>query len=152
MELVTQFSVFLVNKPGVLARVARQIAASRINILAMTMMDSSEHGVLRLVVEKPEVLRKSLKELNLPMTEAEVLMVEMPNRPGALAEICHLLADEHVNINYAYCTTGAKGGKTKGIFKVADVKKAMRLLEPKTKGKKKGDMKHKLRRPAALRS
>lgn len=152
MELVTQFSVFLVNKPGVLARVTRQIAASRINILAMTMMDSSEHGVLRLVVEKAEVLRKALKELNLPLTEAEVLMVEMPNRPGSLAEVCHRLADEHVNINYAYCTTGAKGGKTKGIFKVADVKKAMRLLEPKGKGKKKSDVKHKLRRPATLRS
>jgi hypothetical protein len=152
MQLVTQFSVFLVNKPGVLARVARQIAASRINILAMTMMDSSEHGVLRLVVERPEILRKAIRELNLPMTEAEVLMVEMPNRPGALAEVCRLLADEHVNINYAYCTTGAKGGKTKGIFKVADVKKAMRLLEPRGKNRKNGDMKHKLRRPAALRS
>ncbi len=151
MELVTQFSVFLVNKPGILAKVTRQLATERINILAMTMMDSSEHGVLRLVAEKPDVLRKAIKELNLPMTETEVIMVEMPNRPGALAEVCNLLAEEHVNINYAYCTTGAAGGKTKGMFKVADVKKAMRLLRPKGKRKTKSDMKHKLRRPKSSR-
>ena len=149
MDLVTQFSVFLVNKPGVLAKVTRQIAQAKINVLAMTMTDSSEHGVLRLVGADPGSLRSALGELNLPTTEAEVLMVTMANRTGALADVCNKLAEAHVNISYAYCTTGASGGKTKGVFKVADNKKAMKVL--KEKGPRRRDMKGKLRRPAALR-
>lgn len=149
MELVTQFSVFLVNKPGVLAKVTRALAQTKTNVLAMTMMDSSEHGVLRLVVSNPDKARSTLKNLNLPMTEVEVLMVEMANRSGALADVCGQLAESHINIAYAYCTTGGRGGKSRGIFKVADVKKAMKVLTPK--GPKHRDMNHKLRRPAVLR-
>jgi hypothetical protein len=119
MKVVPQFSVFLINKPGVLAQVSRQIATTRVNILAMTMTDSSEHGVLRLVAEDPERLRTALATLNLPTTETDVLVIDMPNRPGALADVCGRLAEGHINISYAYCTTGASGGKTKGVFKVA---------------------------------
>jgi hypothetical protein len=148
MQLVTQFSVFLVNKPGILAQVSRQLAQAKVNIVAMTMMDSSEHGVLRLVAAEPDRLRKALSTLNLPMTETDVLLVEMSNRTGALAEVCGRLAEAHVNISYAYCTTGAQGGRTKGIFKVADAKKAMRVLKaPPTRR----ENNHKLRRPVLMR-
>ncbi len=149
MELVTQFSVFLVNKPGVLAQVTRQIAQAKTNVTAMTMTDSSEHGVLRLVGADPGKLRTALAELNLPTTETEVLLVTMPNRTGALADVCQKLATAHINISYAYCTTGASGGKTKAVFKVADTKKAMKVLKDKVP--KHRDMKSKLRRPAVLR-
>jgi hypothetical protein len=149
MELVTQFSVFLVNKPGVLAQVTRQLAQAKINVVAMTMMDSSEHGVLRLVAGDPDQTRTALAELNLPTTETDVLLVEMANRPGAIADICSRLAAAHININYAYCTTGARGGKTNGVFKVADIKKAMKVLKVPTP--KRRDMNRKLRRPAVLR-
>ncbi len=149
MEVVIQFSVFLMNKPGVLAKTTRQVASAKINILAMTMVDSSEHGVLRLVAADPEKLRKALDELNLPMTETDVLMVEMPNRTGSLAEVCSRLAQAHVNINYAYCTTGGRGGKARGMFKVGDMRKAMKILTPKAL--KHRDMKRKVRRPTVLR-
>jgi hypothetical protein len=146
MQLVTQYSLFLENKPGLLAQVARQLAKAKINVLAMTMMDSSEHGVLRMVVSNgADAFRAAVNQLNLPMTEAEVLIVEMPNRPGALAEVCGTLAEAHINISYAYCTTGAAGGKTNGVFKVADNKKAMKVLaKPPSKHR---DQKGKLRRP-----
>jgi len=62
----TQFSVFLVNKPGILARVCQQLADDKVNILAMSMMDSQEHGVLRMVTENPGQARKSLSELEVP--------------------------------------------------------------------------------------
>lgn len=149
MELVTQFSVFLVNKPGVLAQVSRQLAQARINVVAMTMTDSSEHGVLRLVVADPRKLEPVLAPLNLPVTKTDVLMVDMANRPGALADICGRLAEAHININYAYITTGAPGGKAKGVFKVADTKKAMKVL--KGHNGKSRDSNHQLRRPMPLR-
>lgn len=148
MELVTQFSVFLVNKPGVLAQVSRQLAQAKINVVAMTMMDSSEHGVLRLIASEPEKLRISLASLNLPMTETDVLLVEMSNRPGALADVCGRLAEAHINISYAYVTTGVQGGRTKGVFKVADAAKAMKVLKAPASRHREN---HQLRRHMATR-
>lgn len=129
MKSETQFSVFLVNKPGVLAQVCDELAKSKVNIIALTMMDSSEHGVLRLVAGETAKARKVLKRLNVPMTETEVMLVEMPNKPGTLADICGRLAAAHVNVNYAYVTTGYSGGRTCVVLKVADMKKAVATLD-----------------------
>ena len=63
------------------------------------------------------------------MTETEVLCLDLSNRPGALGDIATVLGENHVNINYAYCTSGAPGGRTTGIFKVADLNKAQRILK-----------------------
>jgi len=133
-KTVTQFSVFLVNKPGVLAQVTRSLAEAKLNLVAMTLVDSQEHGVLRMVVEDEQEARKVLGRLNLPMTETEVVCIDLSNRPGALADVAQLLGENHININYAYCTSGAPGGRTTGIFKVADPKKALHVL--KTSGTK----------------
>ncbi len=129
-----QFSVFLVNKPGVLAQVTKALAAEKVNLGAMTLVDSQEHGVLRLVPTDANAARAVLNRLNLPTTETEVLSLDLPNRAGALADVAQLLGEHHVNINYAYCTSGAPGGRTTGIFKVADAAKAQRVLKsPETK-------------------
>lgn len=129
VRTATQFSVFLVNKPGVLAQVTEALAKEKINLMAMTLVDAQEHGVLRFVVEEPQAAQGVLTRLNLPMTETEVLCLELPNQPGALADVATLLGQEHININYAYCTAGAPGGRSTGIFKVADQAKAVRLLK-----------------------
>ena len=55
--------------------------------------------------------------------------MDLSNRPGALADVAGVLGDNHININYAYCTSGAPGGRTTGIFKVADINKAQRILK-----------------------
>src|SRR5690349_11278914 len=106
-----QFSVFLVNKPGVSAQVTRAMSDAKLNILAMTLVDSQEHGVLRVVTDNAAASRTALTRLNLPMTETEVLCLDLSNRPGALADIASLLGENHININYAYCTSGAPGGR-----------------------------------------
>jgi hypothetical protein len=136
----TQFSVFLVNKPGVLAQVTRAVADAKINIVAMTLVDSQEHGVLRLVTEDAGHTRSVLTSLNLPMTEAEVLAMELSNRPGALADVAQVLGENHININYAYSTGGAPGGKTTAILKVADPKKAQRVLKSAKPAHKEADV------------
>ena len=129
IKTLTQFSVFLVNKPGVLAQVTGALAHEKINVLAMTLVDSQEHGVLRMVIEDAADARQVLKKLNLPMTETDVLCVDLPNRPGALADVATLLGKDHININYAYVTSGAPGGRTSGVFKVADQAKALHVLK-----------------------
>jgi hypothetical protein len=125
----TQFSVFLANKPNVLAQVCQQLADDKVNILALSMMDASEHGVLRLVVEEPERARRSLERLNLPVTETTVLLANLPNRAGSMADVVERLACNHVGVNYAYCTSGVGGGHSLGVFRVSDFKKAMQVLE-----------------------
>ena len=63
------------------------------------------------------------------MTETDVLCMELSNRPGALADVAQLLGENHININYAYCTSGAPGGRTTAVLKVADPRKAERVLK-----------------------
>jgi hypothetical protein len=129
MAITTQFSVFLINKPGVLAKVIDAVADAKVNILALTIADAQEHGVLRIVGDDVDHLRQVLTKLNLPTHEAQVFAVELSNRPGALAGLVRQLADSHININYAYVTSGAPGGKTTGILHVDQVSKAEKLLE-----------------------
>ena len=125
----TQFSVFLANKPNILAQVCQRLADDKVNILALSMMDATEHGVLRLVVENPERARASLAAVNVPTAETTVLLTALPNHPGAMADVVERLASNHISVNYAYCTTGAPGGHTLGVFRVSDVKKATQLLD-----------------------
>ncbi len=141
MKIARQISIFLVNKPGVLAQVTEVLAEAKVNIKGLTLVDSQEHGVLRMVLENGERGVDKLSKLNLPVTEAEVLCVELANRPGALADICNRLATAHVNINYAYCTTGTKNGKTFGIFRVSDINKAQKILETRKPQRKRAPVK-----------
>ena len=129
MHVETQFSIFMVNKPGVLAQVLGEFASSGVNIVAMTMADSVEHGVMRVVSESSKKVKDALTKLNMPYNETDVLCINLANKSGALAVIAEKLAKSHINISYAYCTAGAKGGRTTGVLKVADVKKAMKVLE-----------------------
>ncbi len=147
MQKCVQFSVFLVNKPGILSQVFAEFAKAKVNIQALAMMDSMEHGVLRLIVEDAAGARPVLSRLNIPFTETDVLAVALPNRPGAAADLCDRLAAAHMNISYMYCTSGAPGGKTTVVLKVPDIKKAMKVAEEPKNNKR--DTKIKLRRPMA---
>ena len=138
MYVASQFSVFMVNKPGVLAQVLAEFASAKINITAITMMDSAEHGVMRVVFEDSKKARKVLVALNMPYNETDVLCVNLANKSGALATVAEKLAKGHINISYAYCTAGASGGRTTGVLKVSDVKKAMKLLKDHRKESKTG--------------
>jgi len=129
MYIAPQFSIFMVNKPGVLAQVLGEFARAKINVIAMTMVDSEEHGAMRVVFGAPDKAREMLTKLNMPYTETEVLCVNLANKSGALASIAEKLARAHINISYAYCTAGAAGGRTTGVLKVADVKKVMKVLQ-----------------------
>ena len=132
MFIQTQFSIFMVNKPGVLAKMLSEMARAKVNIIAMTMMDSVENGVLRMVAANYAKAKEVLEAVNMAFNESEVLCVNLPNEPGAFAEVVEKLARNHINISYAYVTAGARGGRTTGVLKVADVKKAIKTLQGNT--------------------
>ena len=131
MQARVQFSVFLINKPGVLASVSGALAKAKVNVVALTVMDSMEHGVLRIVCDDPVKARAVLGKAYDRWTETDVLVIELENEAGAFAKVAQMLADAHVNISYAYCTGGAGGGRTTAVLKVADLKKAQKLLTTK---------------------
>jgi hypothetical protein len=124
----TQFSVFLANKPGVLCRLVQQLSEHKVNIVAMSMMDASEHRVLRIVAEEPAMARDILAALELPKTEATVLTAALPNKPGAIADVVQRLDNEHIQVDYAYCTSGSQQGRSLGVFKVSNLNKAIQVL------------------------
>ena len=133
MYVTKQFSIFMVNKPGVLAQVLGQFATNKLNIIAMTVMDSAEHGVMRVVFTAPAKAQELLARTNVPHNEAEVLCVTLDNKSGALAAVVEKLSKAKVNITYAYVTAGARGGRTTAVLKIPDLKKAMKVLEPMEK-------------------
>ena len=128
MQTRKQVTVFLENKPGRLAQVLSTLAQSKINLVALSVMDRHEHGVLRLVSEDEAATVKALQDMNAHFTESDVLLVELKNQPGSLARICERLAEEHISIDYAYCSSGGRNGKVFGIFKVSNLEKAQRIL------------------------
>lgn len=128
MRTDTEFSIYLINQPGVLASVTSALAKGRVNIIALTLSDTGEHGVLRIICDNAATARDVLGKAHDRWAESEVLVLELENRPGAFAAVAQKLADEHVNIAYAYCTGGAKGGRTTAVFKVSDLIHASRAL------------------------
>ena len=128
MDTNKQVSVFLENKPGRLANVLSALAKEKVNIAALTVMDSHEHSVLRLVVNDVSKTVEVLDALSIRHAESDVLVVELRNQPGALAHVCEQLGVEHINIEYAYCSAGGRNGKTVGVFKVSNSEKAMKIL------------------------
>jgi hypothetical protein len=128
VEITKQIAVFLENKPGRMANVLSALAREKVNLIALTVMDSHEHSVLRLVADDLNKTRQVIKNLGSPFAETDVVIVELRNQVGALAHVCELLAGDHVNIEYAYCSAGGRNGKTLGVFKVSNPEKALRTL------------------------
>src|SRR5437660_1665468 len=116
VETSKQVSVFLENKPGRLANVLSALERDKINVSGLTVMDSHEHSVLRLVTSDQARTKQVLKSLGIPYTESEVLLVELRNQPGAIAHVCEQLAAEHINIEYCYVSATGRNGKTLGVF------------------------------------
>lgn len=128
MKMLKQLAVFLANKPGTLAQVSGALAARRINILAFSISDAVDHGVLRMVVSNPVQAAHILGEGGMMVVESDVVALDLPNRPGTLARVANRLSKARVNIEYAYGTTGGTQGKAQVILKVDNIQRARRVL------------------------
>src|SRR5919108_3212245 len=98
MQITKQLAIFLENKPGTLARVCDALAATKINIYAISVSDTIDHSVIRLVVSDPRRALLLFEEHGTLVVEDDVLMIDGDNRPGSLARICHKLATARINI------------------------------------------------------
>jgi len=122
--MAKQISVFLENKSGRLAHVTRVLGDAGINIRALSIADTSDFGILRLIVNDPVKAHKILKEAGFTVSETEVIAVRMPDAPGGLAAVLDQMSEENLNIEYLYAFLGMSGNDALVIFKVEDIKKA----------------------------
>ncbi len=124
-----QISVFLENKSGRLAEVLRAVAQGGVNIRALSLAETIDYGVLRLIVDKPAEARRSLSDAGFTVSETEVIAVEMPDRPGGLAGIVDLVTKRGLNIEYLYAFVGQRGENAIVVFRVDDVSAAVAALQ-----------------------
>lgn len=129
MAIVTQFSLPLENRPGALAEVCSELAAKAVNIQAIMAADVRGWGTVRLVVNNSETARKVLQGLGLKFSEEEVLAVRMSDRPGALGRVTRKLAENKINIDYAYGSIEKGAPQALVILAVSDLQKAAKLLK-----------------------
>lgn len=127
MEAVEQLSVFLENKPGVLASVCTALADAGVNLRALSVSDTVDHAVVRLITTDPGLARSILERGGALVVETDVLVVTLSNKPGSLAEVAKKLADAKVDIEYSY---GSAGAVDEGILvvRVDDIEKAKKAL------------------------
>jgi len=124
----TQLSVCLSNRVGELARMTSQLAGFGINIRAIAVSDSSDYGVARIITSDADRAGAALREAGYGFVTTEVVTVELPDRPGALSELCAKLADAGINIRYIYATVTPGGGVALAVLNTDNNDRAEELL------------------------
>jgi hypothetical protein len=130
MPTIREFTIRLEDRPGTLGKLCQSLATENINILAYQQFPNEKgQGSVRLVVDNPDKTRTALNNRRAEFSETDVAKVMLSNRPGELARVASRLGDEGINLNYGY--SGAEPGTNASfvILGVAEVGKALKLLE-----------------------
>lgn len=126
---VTQVSVFLDNRPGRLADMTEILGREHINICALYVADTTDYGILRMIVDEPDRAKQVLKDAGFTAKRTEVLAVQMNDIPGGLHEIVKKLSENNVSLEYVYAYTGrGDDEKASVVLKVDDPDKAEQVL------------------------
>ena len=126
---VEQISVFLENKSGRLAEVTGVLARAGINIRALSLADTADFGILRLIVNDLERAKQVLKDRDFTVGSTEVLAVEVPDRPGGMAGILEILGKASINVEYMYAFVQKSGEHAIIIFRFDELEGAMEALK-----------------------
>jgi hypothetical protein len=114
---VEQITIFLENKPGGLEKVTKILKDAPINIRTLAVADTSDFGIVRLIVNDVELATKVLKESGFTVSRTTVVAVEVPDRPGGLHSILEVLAKENINIAYMYAFVEKSGENAVMLFR-----------------------------------
>ena len=125
---VTQFSVFLENRVGQLLEVVRSFQGTKVKIIGLTISDSADCSILRLILSYPEQGREILALNKLAFAENELVAVELPSSPHALVELCKALLQAEINIHYAYPLIFHPRGRSAVAMHIDNNEQASRTL------------------------
>lgn len=126
---VEQISIFLENKSGRLADVAEVLAGAGINIRALSLADTADFGILRLIVNDTGKAKQVLKDNGFTVGKTEVVAVVVPDRPGGLSGILKYLKGGGVNVEYMYAFVQKSGENAIIIFRFDEIEKAIEVLQ-----------------------
>ena len=124
-----QLSVFVENKVGRLSAVLDVLKENDIDISALSLADTSEYGILRLVVDKPDIALTALKESGVMVKCTEVIAAAMDDAPGGLANLLSVLSDANIAIEYMYAFIGKAEGKAWTVLRVDDIETAVEVFD-----------------------
>jgi hypothetical protein len=124
-----QISVFLENKAGRLAEVASILAEADVNIRALALADTSDFGVLRLIVNDNQKAVHALKNRGFTVSKTDVVAVEVEDRPGGLNKILDILNRAGINVEYMYAFVQHSGKNAVMIFRIDPIDEAITLLQ-----------------------
>ena len=127
--IIKQISTFMENTTGRLADITALLADAGINLRAISIADTTDFGILRMVADQPDAAVKLLKDAGFTSRETDVIGVEVPDQPGELARIMSLFRDEGVSIEYLYASLEHKENKAVIVLKVDDINAGLAMLE-----------------------
>lgn len=125
---VEQISVFLENRAGRLLAVTRLLGEHDINIRALSLADTSDFGILRLIVDRPDAAKTALSEAGFTLSITDVIAVDVPDVPGGLAGVLERLHERGINVEYMYAFVERSTGKAVLIFRFEDTEGALAVL------------------------
>ena len=125
---VEQISVFLENKPGSLEHATRVMRDASINIRTLSLAETVDFGILRLIVNDVEKANKELKQAGFRVSKTVVVAVEVPDKPGGLHSIMEVLSKEAINVEYLYAFVEKSGQNAVIIFRFDAPEKAIEVL------------------------
>ncbi len=126
--LIKQISIFLENKSGRLAEVTRVLGANNIDISALSIADTTDFGILRLIVNKPEEAEKILKDNGFTVSCTSVIAISVPDKPGGLSAALDILDRKGIGIEYMYAFVGKTENEALVLLKVSDTDGAVKTL------------------------
>lgn len=126
-----QLSLFLENKSGRLAEVTRIIADVNVDILAMSIADTTNFGILRLIVDDIDKAAKALQANGLAVKISDVIAIEVPDKPGGLANVLQIIDQANIGIEYMYAFIGKNSSVAHVILKIKDAEKVTSILKEK---------------------
>lgn len=126
--VVSQLSIFLENKPGQLSELVNVLAVYKIDLLALSIAEAPDYGVLRIIVDQPAETAKLLRDKGWICTTTDVLAVTVADTPGSLTKILSVLADNNLSLAYSYAFLSRSQGKACIILRVDDNDAAIKTL------------------------
>jgi hypothetical protein len=126
---IQQLSLFLENKPGHLSAICRTLAEAGISIVTLSLADTQQFGILRLIVREWDRAREVLEKKGFVVQVTEVVATEVADRPGGLAEILDIIEKSGANIEYMYAFTSRRGNSAVLVFRFDDPDRAIKVLQ-----------------------
>ena len=126
--IIKQISVFVENKKGRLAAITDILAENDVDISALSLADTSDFGILRLIVDKPDVAQEALTKAGVTVKITDVIAVVMDDVPGGVAQALKVVSDNDISIEYMYACVGKTTGKALMVISTEDTNRAEKIL------------------------